>query len=218
MRTAFFDLDRTLIGFNSAMAYAKWEHRNGRIGTLKLVQSAAWMGLYHLSLINMNRAYQRAVASYRGVSADELDQRTQEFFADQVTDSLLPAAAIALSKHREAGDRLVLLSSTSSYLAAAATERWNLDAWLANRFPTDTDGKLTGKVELPLCYGAGKVDHARRYLDAHGGGTLAQAAFYSDSYSDVAMLAAVGEPYVVNPDPRLRRLAKRRGWPISDWV
>jgi len=31
------------------------------------------------------------------------------------------------------------------------------------------------------------------------------------------MLLAVGHPRVVNPDPRLRRESKRRGWPILDW-
>jgi phosphoserine phosphatase len=31
------------------------------------------------------------------------------------------------------------------------------------------------------------------------------------------MLERVGNRVVVNPDPRLRRAAKRRGWPVQDW-
>jgi phosphoserine phosphatase len=31
------------------------------------------------------------------------------------------------------------------------------------------------------------------------------------------MLERVGNQVVVNPDPRLRRTAKRRGWPVQDW-
>jgi len=27
----------------------------------------------------------------------------------------------------------------------------------------------------------------------------------------------VGNQVVVNPDPRLKRMAKRRGWPVQDW-
>jgi len=42
--------------------------------------------------------------------------------------------------------------------------------------------------------------------------------FYTDSYSDLAMLEAVEGPRVVNPDPRLRRFARRRGWPVELWA
>ena len=52
---------------------------------------------------------------------------------------------------------------------------------------------------------------ARRQLD------LSQSWFYTDSYTDMPMLERVGNQVVVNPDPRLRRIAKRRGWPVQDW-
>ena len=35
--------------------------------------------------------------------------------------------------------------------------------------------------------------------------------------SDLPLLSLVGEPIVVNPDPRLRREAERRRWPILRW-
>jgi phosphoserine phosphatase len=31
------------------------------------------------------------------------------------------------------------------------------------------------------------------------------------------MLERVADPFAVHPDPRLRRLARARGWPILDW-
>ena len=34
---------------------------------------------------------------------------------------------------------------------------------------------------------------------------------------DLPLLERVGEPVAVNPDPRLRRIAKRRGWRIERW-
>ena len=67
-----------------------------------------------------------------------------------------------------------------------------------------------------MCYAAGKIEHAQRWLDLHGG-TLADSWFYSDSLSDAPMLAAVGHPVVINPDPRLRRMARRRGWRTEMW-
>jgi len=39
---------------------------------------------------------------------------------------------------------------------------------------------------------------------------------YSDSYSDYAMLAVVGHPTAVNPDLRLRAVARSYDWPVLD--
>jgi len=44
----------------------------------------------------------------------------------------------------------------------------------------------------------------------------ARSKAYSDSFSDVPMLEAVGQPAAVNPDRRLRRVARERGWPVLD--
>jgi hypothetical protein len=41
---------------------------------------------------------------------------------------------------------------------------------------------------------------------------LAASYAYSDSYTDVPMLEAVGHPVVVNPDRVLARLARDRDW------
>ena len=122
----------------------------------------------------------------------------------------------ALRHHRAAGDQHVLLSSTSCWVAAYATELFMLDDWLANQFPADPDGNLTGDYERPLCYGPGKRVLAERWARERGV-SLDDAIFYTDSYSDVAMLEFVDHPRVVNPDPRLRRHARKRGWPVLDW-
>ena len=46
---------------------------------------------------------------------------------------------------------------------------------------------------------------------------LAASAFFTDSASDLPMLERVGEPVAINPDPRLRWKARRRGWPVRWW-
>ncbi len=55
-----------------------------------------------------------------------------------------------------------------------------------------------------------------RELQEHGF-TLEESTFYSDSFTDLPLLEAVAEPVVVNPDPRLERLAKKRGWRMELW-
>ena len=213
---AFFDLDRTLIHPNSATLYARHEYRLGRISRWQLARSLFYTLLYHLSMVDMNRAFGMVLSHYRGLPEQEMVERTHRWFEAEIAHLLLPGARQALLGHRAEGHLRVLLTSSSSYMSRLAVERWGLDDWIANRFPVDDGGRLTGEMVRPICYGAGKVTHAERWAQSR---PIAWDAsyFYSDSLSDLPMLERVGHPRVVNPDPRLRRLAGRRGWPILDW-
>ena len=213
---AFFDLDRTLIGMNSAFRYASFERKRGGITLSQFAKAAVWMGLYHLSLVDIRRAFAAAVRQYEGVPVEELRRLTAEFFEEEVVTSFQPGAMDALNHHRDEGHPLVLLTASSPYMSRLAAEAWGLDHWLCNRFPTDESGRLRGTFERPFCYGQGKVQRATQWAEAHSV-DLDRSYFYTDSFSDLPMLERVDFPRVVNPDPRLRREAIRRGWPVEDW-
>lgn len=121
-----------------------------------------------------------------------------------------------MERHRAKGDLLVLLTASSSYLAELAVRDLKLDAALANRFEVDAHGLHTGRSLGALCFGVGKLTHARTFADAHQV-ALKDCTFYTDSFSDVPVLEAVGTPVMIAPDPMLRRLARRRGWRIEEW-
>ncbi|MEM7436244.1 MAG: HAD-IB family hydrolase [Myxococcota bacterium] len=213
---AFFDLDRTLLGVNSGTLWAKHELLHGNISPRQFGRVAVWNVLYHLALIDIHTAFNQAVAHYRGRHYDELQRETKRWFLREVAHHLRPGANRALAEHRSQGHRLVLLTSASAFASRVAVETWGLDDFLSNDFPTDADGKLDGTFRSPLCYGKGKVEHAREWSEAQGI-DLANCYFYSDSLTDFPMLDAVGHPRVVAPDPRLKRAAKERNWPIIDW-
>ena len=40
---------------------------------------------------------------------------------------------------------------------------------------------------------------------------------YSDHYSDVPMLQMAHHVTVVDPDAKLERISKQKGWEIADW-
>lgn len=213
---AFFDLDRTFIGENTALLYALYEYRRGELPLWRLLQASAWMGLYHLSLVDMERAFERAVSHYRGEPVEDVLELTAAFFEEHVIPNVQPGAEATLQHHRRDGRPVVLLTASSPYLSELVADHWELDDWIANRFPADDDGYLKGTYERPFCYGEGKVQRARRWADSHGI-DLDGSYFYTDSYSDLPMLERVGNPRVVNPDPRLKRAAQKRDWPIEDW-
>jgi HAD superfamily hydrolase (TIGR01490 family) len=213
---AFFDLDRTLLDMNSSTLWARHELLGGGISIRQFGRVVVWNTLYHLSLIDIETAFQEALRHYRGRLYQELDAETRDWFARDVAHHLRPGAERALREHRERGHQMVLLTSASAFAARAARDTWQLDDFLSNDFPTDEQDRLLGSFVRPLCYGHGKVQRARAWASERGV-DLGDCYFYTDSYSDAPMLGAVGNPRVVSPDPRLNRAARQRGWPILQW-
>ena len=66
---------------------------------------------------------------------------------------------------------------------------------------------------MRACHGAAKAE----VLRAIEGIDLATSTAYTDGVADLALLEAVGNPVVVNPDRALRRVAAERGWPVLDF-
>lgn len=212
---AFFDVDKTLLARNTA---AMWVRRERRLGNLSLPQAlrgAFWAALYELGLVHADDLIRDAARTLKGRRERDIIERTMEFWHAEVSGLIRPGARAAVARHRAQGDRCYLLTSTSCYLSEPVTEVLALDGYLANRFVVQ-DGVFTGEMVDPICFGAGKRLHAQACAE-QAGVPLQQCSFYTDSLSDLPALVVVGHPVAVNPDPRLRREAQRRGWPIEDW-
>lgn len=67
-----------------------------------------------------------------------------------------------------------------------------------------------------MCFGSHTVAAVEAFAAAHDL-DLARSTFYSDSYNDLPLLEHVGTAVAVNPDVRLGRHARRRGWRIEQW-
>ncbi|OOK69901.1 haloacid dehalogenase-like hydrolase family protein [Mycobacterium kansasii] len=70
---------------------------------------------------------------------------------------------------------------------------------------------FTGRLVGDILHGTGKA-HAVRSLAIREGLNLKRCTAYSDSYNDVPMLSLVGTAVAINPDSRLRSVARERGW------
>jgi HAD superfamily hydrolase (TIGR01490 family) len=212
---AFFDLDGTLLTVNSANLWVKRELRLKRIRYWQFLRAAMWLSAYRVGMLDMERALTAALAQLRGVTEDSIRAETRLWWSEEVRPFVAPGARKVLEAHRTRGDQLVLLTSSSRYASEMALEEFGLDHVLFQGYEV-RDGRFTGSPLRPLCYGPGKVAIAEEWARA-AGIDLAHSSFYSDSSTDLPMLERVGNPYAVFPDPRLRRVALRRGWPLLDW-
>ena len=213
-RAAFFDLDRTLLRVNSGRLWFRRERSAGRLPMRHAVEARVWLGLYGAGLLGARKALTRAVRTLVGRSEAELEAETRRFFEDELVGSFAPGGLAAVAAHKRAGDPVVLLTSASLYLSRCVQEHLELNDILCLRMEVE-GGRFTGRID-DICYGEGKVAAAEGWARDHEV-DLESCWFYTDSFTDLPMLERVGRAMVVSPDPRLTRIAKKRGWPILDW-
>ncbi|MEX1362527.1 MAG: HAD family hydrolase [Nannocystaceae bacterium] len=212
---AFFDIDHTVLEVNSGTKWIGHQWSHDRMTVPELLRALWWTVQYRFGLLDYDAMAGRVIAGYRGQPIAPLEDEVAQWFEDEIAATICVEARQRVQQHREQGHTLALLTSTTRFLSAPVARTLGIEHILCTEVGED-EGRFTGTHVVPACYGAGKVVKAERFATEQGV-DLDASYFYSDSYTDLPMLERVGEPRVVNPDPRLRRLAQRRGWDAQTW-
>jgi HAD superfamily hydrolase (TIGR01490 family) len=211
---AFFDLDKTIIATSSTLAMGRSFYAAGMLGRRDVVKGAYARLVYHLGQVGQDRMDRMRDDLARTVAGWEAE-RVRSVVADDLVTLIDPLiydeAAALIETHHAAGRAVVIVSSSGEELVGPIGELLGADHVVATRMVV-VDGRYTGEVEF-YAFGPFKAE-AMRELAAEHGWALADCYAYTDSFTDVPMLEAVGHPYAVNPDRPLRRTAVERGWPV----
>jgi HAD superfamily hydrolase (TIGR01490 family) len=212
---AFFDMDNTLLRIETGMSWARFLYRRGELSPRMIVRAMYWSGLYKLAVLDMDAVFARLAADLRGDSEAEMIAKCEIWYREHVAPEVAPAARVALEHHRQAGHVVVLATGSTQYAARPVARGVGIEHVLSSELEVD-GGTFTGRARA-LCFGAHKVRLAERWAEQHGI-DLANSYFYSDSFNDLPMLERVGSAIAINPDTRLLRHARRRGWPVHRWA
>ncbi len=213
---ALFDMDRTLVKKDTAGLYTRYRRDRGEVTLRDALRVSWWMAQYTLGVIDAPRVALQALEHFRGTEERALIESCEGWFKDYVLPHVQPAGRAAVERHREQGDLVAIVTGATKYAAQPLALELGIEEVVCTELELDADGRFTGRPIDPLCYGPGKLERARRLAERQGF-ELAEATFYSDSITDLPLLEAVRHPRVVNPDARLRRLARQRGWPVEQW-
>jgi len=214
---AFYDVDGTLIRINIVHAFAFYASRQASLfeSARRTVKTAASIPLFwaadKLSRKWFNEIFYR---SYEGASEDRLEVLSEELFEEIIEPNIYPRAPELIAESRRAGVRQVLVSGALDFTMRPLARYLGVDDLIANQLEF-VDNYATGKLKKPFVAGATKAEIMRDYARTHGV-DLAESWAYSDSFSDFPMLAVVGHPTAVNPDFRLRSIARSYDWPVLD--
>lgn len=217
MIAAFFDMDKTLLRVDTAMSWTKFLFRRGELSPRMLAKAIYWSSLYKLALLDMEGVFTHLCRDLEGDSERDMIGKSELFYREHIAHQIAPGAREAVEHHRREGHTVVLATGSTCYAARPVAQAVGIDHVLSSELEVDAaSGAFTGKPRA-LCFGHHKVSLAEAWATRKGV-DLRRSWFYSDSYNDLPMLERVGTPIAVNPDPRLRRHAKQRGWPIRNWL
>ncbi len=215
---AFFDLDKTILAKSSSLAFAKPLYDGGLIGRSDVLKSAYGQLVFLTSGADHDQMERMRVYLSKLCAGWEVE-RVKAIVAetlDGIVEPIVYQEAVQLiSEHQAAGRDVIIISSSGTEIVEPIGTRLGVDKAIGTQMVIE-DGTYTGEV-LFYAYGPGKAD-AMRALAEDEGYDLAESYAYSDSYTDLPMLEAVGHPFAVNPDEQLRRVARERVWPVLEFA
>jgi HAD superfamily hydrolase (TIGR01490 family) len=214
---AFFDLDKTIIARSSTFAFSRPFYAGGLITRSAVLRSAYAHFLYLVGGADHDqmerlRAYLSDLVT--GWDVQQVREIVAETLEELIQPLVFSEATALIAEHQQAGRDIVIVSSSGAEVVEPIGTMLGADRVVASRMVIE-EGRYTGEIAY-YSYGENKAAAIRSLADEQGY-DLAECYAYSDSFTDLPMLAAVGHPTAVNPDRALRREAATREWPVLDF-
>jgi len=218
-RLALFDLDHTLIPFDSGLAWTRFLVREGALDD---EAEARHLGFCHQYVAGMLDIHAMVRANLRPLAAFEPAQVAQwrARFEQEIAVQLPVEMRELVARHRARGDLCAVVTATERLVAAPFARAFGIEHLVATEGAM-VDGRPTGEIAGLPCFREHKLTRVCAWLAGMDGvpDTLAgfdESFFYSDSINDLPLLEAVTHAVAVRPDERLRAHARAAGWDIVD--
>lgn len=213
MGLAIFDLDNTLLAGDSDHSWGEFLCDRGYVDVAAYrARNDQFYADYLAGQLDV-AAYQNFCQEVLGrTDRATLDAWHQEFMRDYIEPIILPEGEALVAEHRKAGDYIMMITATNSFITAPIAKRLNMDHLIATECGME-NGQYTGQLVGVPSFQAGKITRLNSWLAEHQANLL-DSHFYSDSHNDLPLLEKVSRPVAVDPDDRLRALAEQRGWDV----
>jgi HAD superfamily hydrolase (TIGR01490 family) len=216
---AFFDLDNTMMQGASIYWFARGLAARNYISTGDLLRFGLRQLRFRLLATehdgDLTHTRRTALAFVAGWRVADLQRLAEEIFDELMAERIWSGTRALAQRHLDAGQQVWLVTAAPIELGRVIAARLGLTGAVGTVAEV-ADGVYTGALVGELMHGPAKAG-AVTALAAAGGLDPARCTAYSDSINDLPMLSAVGHAVAVNPDPALRREARRRGWEIRDF-
>jgi HAD superfamily hydrolase (TIGR01490 family) len=210
---AIFDLDNTLIAGDSDHGWGEFLIERGHVSAEEHKhRNDGFYQDYQNGTLDIREYLEFALAPLSRFDMSKLDELHSDFMREKIEPIILNKGLELIERHQQAGDTLLIITATNSFVTKAIAKRLGIDNILASEAEIK-NGRYTGKPIGTPTFQEGKVERLNEWLGT-AGESLKGSYFYSDSANDLPLLEQVDNPFAVDPDERLSQIAQARSWPI----
>ncbi len=212
-----FDMDRTITRGGSYSPWLLFWVMREAPWRLLLLPFALIAGLLYVTK-RISRARLKEINHWLMMGGrtdpDRLAPRVAQY-ADRLVPGRSFADAIARIKAEKAeGRRVVIATASYGFYAHAIADRLGVEDVVATRSKRNVAGDILARIDGENCYDVAKRKMVEAVLPSK---REIHVRFFSDHHSDAPMFEWADEQYAVNPTPKLKAMAKARGWTILRW-
>ena len=213
MPIAIFDLDNTLLSGDSDYSWGQFLVRHNLVDPDQYAQANnKFFQDYQQGVLDIHEYSAFCFEPLTRYSMEELARFHSMFMDEYIRPMMGNKARQLVQQHRDQGHDLLVITATNSFITSPIVREFGIETVLATD-PKKVDGRYTTEIEGIPCFKEGKVKRLEEWL-ASTGKSLDGSWFYTDSVNDLSLLELVEHPVAVDPDQKLRQIAKERGWPI----
>jgi phosphatidylglycerophosphatase C len=196
---AAFDFDGTITTSDSLRAFVAFAAGGARF-LAGVLRTAPWLAGAATGRCDRGAAKARFLAAtLGGRSRTGLEAAARRFAAERLPAMVRPEMLARILEHKRLGHALVLVSASPTLYLEPWAVQAGFDAVLGTELEF-IDGRLTGRLATPNCWGPEKVRRLGQWL----GSPRPRLDYgYGDSRGDREMLALAGQAWLRGRDARL---------------
>ena len=208
MKTAaFFDVDYTLVDGSSSIEFMKYLFWKGKLPLRIILDAVQFYVKYKFNRISYSELAKRTKLPYiKNKKSKYVKDISQEFFEKILNKKINKKALNKIKTHMKKRHKIVLATASIDFLIRPLAD--HLGADFISTGTEIKDNYYTGKLTESVCYGKTKAKLVNRYANENKI-DLTKSYAYSDHISDLEFLKLVGHPYFVNPNRKIKRIAKK---------
>ena len=216
MDLALFDLDKTLICADSNSLWMRWLVSQGYAPETLIAEEEALMAQYCQGALSLEAYMSRTLAPLSGMGTLTVNGWVRRFIHRDIMPRVYPAARERLARHQQRGDTIMLISASGEHLMAPIAQRLGAHGALAVGVEI-VDDRYSGAPCAVMAWRAGKATRLADWRALQQENRFQQTWAYSDSITDLPLLALADHACAVNPDAQLLDEARQRGWQVAHW-
>ena len=210
MKFIIFDLDDTLLSGDCEREWITFLTSKGLMNDSSAELDRFDLD-YRIGILDFEEYSTFVQKPIMGLTREELDNLIEEFIQKNIND-LTDNLTKDLLNEASSADKVLIASGSHDFLVKGFADFFKIDSSIGT--PVELKNNIfTGQLSGEPTFSDGKVRAVEKWCNINDI-EVKDSIFYSDSINDLPMFEVCGVPIAVNPDEKLKKIAKERAFKV----